>query len=83
MKLSEVRIGKLLDPKELAEKADVSVSNIHAIEVGRWLPSLATVRKLSAALEIDPLEVDEFRAAIEQARTRSRRGGKGVAVVAS
>lgn len=72
MKLSEARARRLIEPSELAEKAGVSRANIYAIEAGRWLPTLATVRKLSEALDIDPMEIDEFKAAIERSSQRKK-----------
>jgi transcriptional regulator with XRE-family HTH domain len=66
MKLVEVRADRLLTVRELARKAGVEPRTIYTIEKGLTVPTLATVRKLSEALEIDPKEVDEFRAAIER-----------------
>ena len=67
MKLAEARGRKLLTGRELAERAGVSHTNIYAIEAGRWLPSLPTIRKLCEALEVqNPLDIDEFKAAIEK-----------------
>ena len=66
MKLSEARARKLLSIQELAKMSGVSRANIHALEVGKWLPTLRTVRKLCEVLEVDPMEVDEFKAAIER-----------------
>ena len=73
MNLREARARKLLSAKELATKAGISESNIYSIEHGAWLPSLATIKKLSAILEMDPMEVTEFKAAIEKS------AGKGTA----
>jgi DNA-binding XRE family transcriptional regulator len=66
MKLREARRRKFYSAIDLAEKAGVSAGTIYAIEAGRELPVLRTARKLAAALEIDPLEVDEFRAGLER-----------------
>ena len=68
MNLREARVHKLLSAKELAKQAGISEGNIYSIEKGGWLPSLGTVKKLAAALGInDPLEVEEFKAAIDKA----------------
>jgi DNA-binding XRE family transcriptional regulator len=67
MKLREVRARKLFSVRRLARTAQVAEKTIYAVEGGEWLPSLETVRKLSRALEVDPMEVDEFRAAIDKA----------------
>jgi len=66
MKLSEARASKLFTAARLAQEAGVSRGSIYAIEAGKWLPGLETVRKLSETLKIDPLDVDEFKAAIEK-----------------
>ena len=67
----------MLTPTKLAREANVNRGTVYAIEAGKWLPNLETVRKLSEALEVDPMEVDEFKAAIE----RSAQQGKGPARV--
>jgi len=67
MKMREARARKLLSMRALAEKAGVSLSTIQSIEDGRYLPRLTTVQKLSQVLDVQPEEVDEFRAAIEAA----------------
>ena len=65
MRLVELRTKRLLSIRALAQKAEVSQRTVHTVERGLTKPTLETVRKLSEALEIDPCEVDEFRAAIE------------------
>jgi len=49
----------------LAEKAGVSPFTITCTETSTAHPSLRTIRTLSAARAVDPLEVDAFRVAIE------------------
>ena len=66
MKLVEARAAKLLTVRELATKAGVESKTVYSVEKGLVVPTLTTVRKLSEALEIDPKEIDEFRAAIER-----------------
>lgn len=66
MKLRDARRRKFYSATDLAEKADVSAGTIYAIEAGRELPTLRTARLLAAALEIDPLEVDEFSARLSR-----------------
>jgi len=66
MKLREARRRRFYSAADLAEKAGVSAATIYAIEAGRELPVLRTARLLAAALEVDPLQVDEFRAALER-----------------
>jgi transcriptional regulator with XRE-family HTH domain len=65
--LRELRIRRLLSLRELAKRASVAQRTIVEAEAGRQVPRPATMRKIAEALEIDPMEVDEFRAAIEDA----------------
>jgi transcriptional regulator with XRE-family HTH domain len=65
--LREVRIRRLLSQRELARRAGVAQRAIVEVEAGRRVPRLATMRKLAEALGVDPMEVDEFRAAVEAA----------------
>ena len=64
MKLVEARRTSLMSLRDLAIKAGLSVKTVNDIELGRTTPSLATIRKLCAALEVRPMEIDEFRDAI-------------------
>lgn len=66
MKLVEVRHIRLMSLRELAGKAGLNLMTVSNIERGRTRPSLATIRKLSEALEVDPIEVDEFRRVIRR-----------------
>jgi len=66
MKLRDARRRRFYSAADLAEEGGVSAGVIYAIETGRELPTLRTARLLAAALEIDPLEVDEFRASLER-----------------
>ena len=65
--LRESRLRRFLSQRELARRAGVAPRTVVEAELGRQVPRLATMRKLAAALGIDPLEVDEFRAAVEAA----------------
>jgi transcriptional regulator with XRE-family HTH domain len=65
--LRELRIRRLLSLRELATRADVALRTIVEAEAGRQVPQPKTMRKLAEALGVDPMEVDEFRAAIEAA----------------
>ena len=62
--LREVRRGKLISIEGLAEAAGVSTKTIVEIELGRSVPRLRTIKKLSEALEVEPKWVEEFAAAI-------------------
>jgi transcriptional regulator with XRE-family HTH domain len=66
MKLVAARRSRLMSLRELGSKARVTTKTINDIELGRTTPALSTIRKLSEALGIDPMEVDEFRDAIQR-----------------
>jgi DNA-binding XRE family transcriptional regulator len=65
--LREVRIRRLLSVRELAKRAEVAQRTIVEAEAGRQVPHLKTMRKLAGALDVDAMDVDEFRTAIEAA----------------
>ena len=65
--LREVRIRRLLSQRELAKRANVAQRTVVEAEAGRQVPHPKTMRKLAEALEVGPMEIDEFRAAIESA----------------
>jgi transcriptional regulator with XRE-family HTH domain len=64
--LREWRAARLESSKTLAVKAGVSNKTILEIENGRNVPTFRTMRRLSEALNIDPADVEEFAAAIEE-----------------
>jgi transcriptional regulator with XRE-family HTH domain len=66
MRLRQIRRRKAFSAADLGAKADLSMGTIYAIEHGRELPTLGTARRLAQALDVDPLEIDEFRAALER-----------------
>ncbi len=53
-RLRKVRKGRALSLRDLGKLAGVSYDAIHAIEVGKQEPRPSTVRKLAAALGIEP-----------------------------
>jgi transcriptional regulator with XRE-family HTH domain len=65
MKLREARARRLLSVRRLAEAAGVAPATIYHIEHGRTNPSFRAIRDISAALDVDPLDVEEFAAVIE------------------
>ncbi len=67
MRLREIRIRKLYSIRGLAEVAGLSDSTVRTVESGQVRPSLSTIRKLSTLLDIDPMEVDEFKEAMKRA----------------
>ena len=70
MKLRELRIQNVLTQAELARKAGVATVTVTAIERGIQLPTPKTSRKLAAALEVVPTEIDEVCQAVERALGR-------------
>jgi transcriptional regulator with XRE-family HTH domain len=65
MRLSEARARKLLSVRKLAQAAGVAPATIYHIEHGRTTPSFRAIRDISAALDMDPLDIDEFAMVIE------------------
>lgn len=63
--LRELRAERLMTIRELAQLAGVAPSTIYLIESGRSIPHLAVVRRIAAALKVDPQQVTEFRRAIQ------------------
>jgi transcriptional regulator with XRE-family HTH domain len=66
--LRNLRLERWLSPHELARLAKVAPSTIYMTEVGRTTPRPAVMRALATALGVDPLNVAEFRRAIEAAK---------------
>jgi transcriptional regulator with XRE-family HTH domain len=65
VKLKTARVLKGLSIAQLAERSKVAQRTIMLLEHGGTdTPRPNTVRKLADALEVDPREVDEFRAAL-------------------
>ena len=64
--LRELRLANLLTQRELARAARVTQKTIVDLELGRVEPHQSTMRKIAAALGIEPLEIDEFQKAIEE-----------------
>lgn len=64
--LEILRRRRLLTQAELAKAAGVGVSTIYLIENGKRRSLRPRVmRAIAQALEVDPLEIDEFRRAVE------------------
>ena len=67
MELREARMRQFLSIRELAAKASVATATIVAIEQGRQTPTFKTARKIAAALDVEPTEIDEFAAMLGEA----------------
>ena len=56
-RLRELRKEQVLSLRELEEKSGVSYNTIWRIEVGRQGAQQRTIRKLAAALGVEPVEL--------------------------
>jgi transcriptional regulator with XRE-family HTH domain len=65
--LNETRLRNLMTIRELAAAAEVSTKTIVDIEAGRTMPRPGTMRRIAAALGVEPVAIDEFAAAIDAA----------------
>jgi transcriptional regulator with XRE-family HTH domain len=67
------RTERLSSVRDLAGTAGVSTKTVVQLEFGRQRPNYTTMRRLSEALQVDPREITEFAAALEdRGKTRSR-----------
>ena len=57
--MREVRRSRLLTQQMLAEISGVAQPTIHRLENDKQEPQFGTIRKLAAALGVDPLELVE------------------------
>jgi len=64
--LREWRAARLMSSKTLAIAAGVSNKTIIQIEHGRQLPTFRTIQRITDALGVEPAEIEEFAAAIEE-----------------
>lgn len=64
--LREIRLSRVWSQRDLAAQAGVAQKTIVDLELGRIEPRLQTMRKIAAALGVDPLDIEEFRLALEE-----------------
>lgn len=57
IRLKYLRESRFLTQRELAAKAHVGISTIVRVEKGKQVPTFQTIKRLAAALEVDPAEV--------------------------
>ena len=57
IRLREVRLRKVLTQEELAQRSGVAEATISRIESGQQEARISTVRKLAAALGVEPGEL--------------------------
>ena len=62
--LRDARREKLISIETLSEMSGVSTKTIVETELQRSAPKLRTIKKLSEALDVPPLEIEEFAGAI-------------------
>jgi transcriptional regulator with XRE-family HTH domain len=62
--LRQARTTRLLTVRGLADTAGVSTQTVHEVETGKRSPRFGTIKRLSAALGVEPVEVVEFRAVL-------------------
>lgn len=65
--MKEARASRLLTMRELAEQAGVALSTLYLIESGKSVPSFRVIRSLSAALGVEPTDIEEFATAMGEA----------------
>ena len=63
--LRELRARRMHTIRSLSAAAGVAQKTILDVEAGRIVPQFGTMRKLAAALDVEPTAVAEFAAAIE------------------
>ena len=63
MKLKELRKRRVLTTEELAERADVGRNTIYRLEHGKAGAQPRTIRKLAAALGVEPEDLIELEGA--------------------
>ena len=56
-RLRELRLAKFFSLRDLAEQADLNYMTIHRLEQGKQDATLRTIRRLAAALGIEPAEL--------------------------
>ena len=57
IRLKELRESKFLTQRELAAKAGVGEATVVRIERGQQTPTFRTIKRLAAALDLDPSEL--------------------------
>ena len=57
IRLKQLRESRFLTQRELAAKAHVGVSTIVRIEKEHQVPTFQTIKRLAAALAVDPSEL--------------------------
>ena len=64
--LREWRTGRLWSVRDLATAAGVTHKTVIQLEYGRQRASYGTMRRISEALGVEPSEITEFAAVLEE-----------------
>lgn len=67
-KLRETRLRRALTQAELAEKAGTTEATVNRLENGLQDPRMSTLRKLAAALGVEPADLIDWDATTEEER---------------
>ena len=68
--LKDARVARRLSIRDVAARAGVGPSTVYRIEHGKTTPRPHIVRRLSAALQLPPHEIAEFRPVADALRLR-------------
>ena len=66
--LRETRLRRALTQAELAEKAGTTEATVNRLENGLQAPRVSTLRKVAAALGVEPADLIDWEATGEEAR---------------
>jgi transcriptional regulator with XRE-family HTH domain len=66
MTFRQARARSILSVRELAARAGVAPATVYQIEHGRTRPHYRSIRVLSEALGVDPMQIVEFARVIEE-----------------
>jgi transcriptional regulator with XRE-family HTH domain len=64
-RLRDLRLDRGLSLRGLAAQANVAYRSVVLIEQGHRQPSAQSIRRLSGALDVSPMDVTEFRFALQ------------------
>jgi transcriptional regulator with XRE-family HTH domain len=67
MKLKEARMSTGLGRRRASRCIGMSVPQLYRYEAGLLRPGIEAVMRISRALELNPWQIEEFQAAMEQA----------------
>lgn len=59
-RLKEVRSEKKMSQEDLADKSEITLSQIARIETAKTNPTVSTIFKISRGLEVSPKELFDF-----------------------